>query len=424
LNLIKRKGFFQRYCDIKVITWTKTQFEGEFKRLLEEHLVPLLSGSEIRDAPRSKQSHSLVSFETVVSLFLKPSKSSSYRLRLFRRQQFDKNEKRLVRTFIQQIGAIRDGMDKPYFSDLMVTLPRRVIAEFLAASGGKTVLLESTQQFESLASRTYEGHQIASALGITGSRGHGVVRLSELWKEDFSMVLANGIDTMYVAGRDGRIFNLEALPAGENATYAPHRFSAIANWCDSPNRVALALNRNGEILLFKEKRLQFAKRRGSWTFYAHEPVLSQFGRGLRRDLKNAIYETCLDVSFARTGGCIAVLTSKNASKLSEYINMDDVIGETRTTKTKLLSKAIRASGRFHLIDRRLRLELLSMDGATILDHKGNILAAGAIVKVPSGSTGGGRKAAAQQLSKLGLGIKISSDGPVSGYRKRKAIFTL
>jgi hypothetical protein len=249
--------------------------------------------------------------------------------------------------------------------------------------------------------------------------------LDELWNEDFSMVLANGIDTMYVAGSDGRVFNLVSLPPGENAAYAPHRFSAIANWCDTANRVALALNRNGEILLFKDKRLQFAKRRGAWRFYSHEPVLSQFGRGLRRRLKEAIYETCLDVSFARTGGCIAVVRRKNVSGLPKYVNRDDIITETRTAKTRLLSKAIPLGERFNAIDRRLRLELLSMDGATIIDHQGNILAAGAIVKVPSGSSGGGgRRAAARQLSKLGLGIKISSDGPVSGFRDKDIVFIL
>jgi hypothetical protein len=229
---------------------------------------------------------------------------------------------------------------------------------------------------------------------------------------------------MYVSGSDGRVFNLVSLPPGENAAYSPHRFSAIANWCNTTNRVALALNRNGEILLFKDKKLQFAKRRGTWQFYSHDPVLRQFGYGLSNRLKEAIYETCLDVSFARTGGCIAVVGSTTASRLPEYVNPDDIIDQTRTTKTSLLSKAIRRDT-FPAIDRRLRLELVSMDGATIIGHQGNVLAAGAIVKVPSGSSGGGgRRAAARQLSRLGLGIKISSDGPVTGFRRKNAVFVL
>ena len=65
-----------------------------------------------------------------------------------------------------------------------------------------------------------------------------------------------------------------------------------------------------------------------------------------------------------------------------------------------------------------------MDGATVLTHTGEVLTAGSIVRVPGGSTGGGRRAAALQLSKLGLAVKISADGPITGFRKRKTIFFL
>jgi hypothetical protein len=382
----------------------------------------MLSGSRIQNASQSKGSRSVAAFETPISLFVKPDTATPYRLRLRRSQKFEKNEKYLVQIFIEQLGAVSKAEDEPYFGELLETLPRRVIAEFLGVKA-RPVLLKCMQHFEALAARTYEGRQIASAVGITGSVGYQTVRLNELWAEDFSMVLANGIDTMFVAGSDGRVFNLISLPSGD-ISYAPHRFGSIAAWCDTKNRVALALNRNGEILLFKDQRLQFAKRRGAWRFYSHEPVLNQFGYGLPRRLKEAIYETCLDVSFARTGGCIAVLSKQNVPKLRQYVNSEDIIDETLTVKTTLLSKAVRGDT-FQAIDRRLRLELLSMDGATIVDHQGNILAAGAIVKVPSGSSGGGgRKAAARQLSKLGLGIKISSDGPVSGFRAKKLAFVI
>ena len=72
-----------------------------------------------------------------------------------------------------------------------------------------------------------------------------------------------------------------------------------------------------------------------------------------------------------------------------------------------------------------------MDGATILDYQGNVIAAGAIVKVGAGSEGGGRLAAAKALSKYGLAIKISSDGGIRGFKQcktdetqREEIFTI
>ena len=70
---------------------------------------------------------------------------------------------------------------------------------------------------------------------------------------------------------------------------------------------------------------------------------------------------------------------------------------------------------FQDLDRRLRQELVAIDGATLVDHKGTILAVGAILRIDGGSAGGGRLAAAIALSKLGVGIKVSQDGGIAGF---------
>ena len=74
-----------------------------------------------------------------------------------------------------------------------------------------------------------------------------------------------------------------------------------------------------------------------------------------------------------------------------------------------------AGRRFQDLDRRLRQELLAIDGATLIDQEGELLAVGAILKIPGGSTGGGRLAAAIELSTLGLGVKVFQDGGISGF---------
>lgn len=58
----------------------------------------------------------------------------------------------------------------------------------------------------------------------------------------------------------------------------------------------------------------------------------------------------------------------------------------------------------------------------VLDYKGNIVAAGAIISVSAGSEGGGRTAAAKKGSHLGLGIKISEDGGISVYKDEMKVF--
>jgi hypothetical protein len=77
--------------------------------------------------------------------------------------------------------------------------------------------------------------------------------------------------------------------------------------------------------------------------------------------------------------------------------------------------------KFQELDRRFRQELLAIDGATLIGHDGTVLAVGAILKIEGGSTGGGRLAAAQTLSQYGLGIKVSQDGPIQGFRSEPGV---
>lgn len=396
--------------------------EDSFRDLLRAYLLPLISGTDLGKTRQTRGSHKLVAFKNPCTLLMKPDKGANYRVELFRSQPFTTEEKQLVALFIDQVAEIGEHANSYYFRDLMASVPRRVIGQLLPSGRGRATLQEALQYFESLASQTYEGKPIVAALGITGSLGYGPITLDSLWKEDFSSVLSNGFDTMYVCGSDGRVFNLRALSLDATEAYAPYRHGAVAAWCSDNKRVALVLNRNGEILVFKSGRLQFAKRRGAWRYYAHQPVVSRLGKGLRGDIRQAVYETCLDVSFARTGGCIAVLTREGARKLERHVNDEDRICESRITRTRPLAAALTRP--FQKLDRRLRQEIVAMDGATVLTHKGVVETAGAIVRVPGGSTGGGRRAAALQLSTIGLGIKISSDGPITGFRRRSVVFSL
>jgi hypothetical protein len=338
-----------------------------------------------------------------------------------RSQAFTPEERTLVGLFIDEVSNIGDQVGAAHFRDLMIAIPRRVISRFLPTNKGRSTLEQAIQDFEALASQTYEGHSVVAALGMTGSSGYGAVKLEALWREDFSRVLSNGFDSMYVCGCDGRVFNVKYLPHPPRVGFSPYRLGSIAAWCGNAQRVAIVLNRSGEVLVFKEKKLRFAKRRGAWRYYAHESVVQRLGVG-NAGLRRAVYESSLDVSFARTGGCLAVLTTKGHSKLGDVLDSRDLVTNAQLPRTKLLRSTLRKP--FQLLDRRQRQELLSMDGATVLTHNGEVVAAGSIVRVPSGSTGGGRTAAARQLSKHGLAIKVSADGPITGFRNRKEIFSL
>ena len=182
------------------------------------------------------------------------------------------------------------------------------------------------------------------------------------------------------------------------------------------NRIALALNRIGEILLFRNQRLTFARRGGIWHFLTHEPVVTQIIHPHNRDVRRAVYESCLDASFARTGACIGLLSGNQEEHLEDIADKKDIISLAKSPKSRFMDLLISRMP-FRDLDRRLRQELLAIDGSTILDHTGNVVAVGAIIKLPKGSREGGRAAAARVLGEYGTGIKVSQDGRITGFRK-------
>lgn len=383
----------------------------------------MLAGATMETMPQQRSGTSnLVAWLHPCALKLRMRNSDTYRLRLTRSQTFSNEEYRITEVFLDRLSSIMIHSSTDFFADLMNSLPRDVIAHCLTnrPSSIRTIR-EVLTTLDSLAARTYEGRPIVTAVGITGSINHGAITLNDLWEQEFAPVLSNGFDTLYKCGCDGRIFNLEAVDEPtQNLWQTPYRLSRIANWCHGTTRVALVLNRNGEILVFREKKLLFARRSGKWQSYQHETIVPQIKYGARK-LREAVYESCLDASFGRSGACIAILDRDENIAGLNLLAKDDLLARQSCTKTKLVSKAVNGR-RFYDLDRRLRHELLSMDGATVLKSDGTIITCGSIVRVRGGSTGGGRKAAAIALSGYGLGIKISADGPVTGYQNKKVVF--
>ena len=103
--------------------------------------------------------------------------------------------------------------------------------------------------------------------------------------------------------------------------------------------------------------------------------------------------------------------------LNEIVSQGDMLAHDASSKTTLLRSAL-PSLNFAQIPRKLRAELLSIDGATLIFDDGNVFAVGAILKIPGGSSSGGRKAAAMTLAEHGIGIKVSNDGHITAWSRR------
>jgi hypothetical protein len=240
--------------------------------------------------------------------------------------------------------------------------------------------------------------------------------LGQFLDEPWAPVLGSGLTSALLLSKDASVARVLELPTIDSSELlAPEHFTALAAWTElEDGRVGLSLTRSGEIYLIAGGQLQYARRNSRWRGFPLAMLLGSgwFGssqRKLKPDLKRKVLASLLDASAAHHGACVGIIQNDRIEDaLATLVAKDDVWNETN------IRQSLFNQSHFVALSRRQRLELLSMDGATLLDQHGRLLAAGAILNV-SGGGGGGRTAAAKALSRYGIGIKVSQDGPVKAY---------
>lgn len=399
--------------------------QDQLRRIAEEYLCPLFSGAWLADAIPSTPQEKRVARRDPRSLAFKVDSSDTYRLILRRGETFGLPAQQVVESFVDVLREVEPALSTVYEADVLRMLQRKVLARAIAGDDMHDSILSAIDRLEARAYRPYEGEPVKAAFGFDPKATGKELTLEEFCSLEFNAVLSNDVDTMVLLDSKGRLVRHECLSMPEAPpSFAPRSQAALAAWAVD-ERVALALTETGEILVFKNSQLLFAKRSGCWHFLTHRPLVTRMPAPNSVAVRRAIYESCLDASFARGGACIGVVMKGHGRKWREVVMEEDRLANRRSLKARGLALVV-AGRPFASLDRRLRLELLSIDGAVVLDHRGMVLAAGAILKIPGGSTGGGRLAAARVLASLGLGIKVSQDGSVVCFHGDEAepVFSL
>ena len=393
--------------------------KDEFEALLTAHIVPMFPGSRLKDAQPDELA--VIAFASLAdknAIIIRWPPEGELVFKLYRAQDFEPDDAALVDEAIKNLHS---AAGSPFFDDLINPAIRQTVAA-KAAPRCTPLVAAILRQLERWSEETYEGRPIAAALGVDSkAKSDGSVNILDVFKKKFGVVVANGLESFLTVARGGELLGYEPFPdiVETNGIFAPLRFARLAEWTNQRDgRVGLALTRNGEVLVMKDGLMIFAKRRGVWRHFPHRALArrAQLKGSFEKSLMIAVHETCLDVSFARTGGGIGIVLEDEAERFeqSNVLNHGDRVGSDEI-KGEFLA-AIIGDKKFQDLDRRLRQDLVAIDGAMILGHDGSIHAAGAIVNVNGGGDGGGRLAAAHTLSAYGLGIKISSDGEISGFR--------
>ncbi len=294
-------------------------------------------------------------------------------------------------------------------------LPRIVATRCAASKPERALDLERLiRAVTDQATKTYEGEKVSVNVCVDlADGGTSGIPIESFFEEPWAAVLGSSLTTAVLANGRGEVVgstDLQALLGSPPSAdlLAPERLLHLAEWTRPADRVALAATRSGEMYVLVGGECAFVLRSARWRGIPVEAVSSTSWftptGPMPTATKQAVLRSLIDASAAHHGACLGIVRPGNQARVTRLV-ADADRWRPGTARYDLFK-----SSSFLTLGRRQRLELLSMDGATLITTHGEILAAGAIVRVRSGSTGGGRTAAARALAPLGVGIKVSQDG--------------
>lgn len=442
-----------------------------FLDFLKDNILTLFTGSEIIGEEVSSPRDNCVAQGEAGAIKIKFSRKDNYRIIIKRAQPFKNFEIHLVKSIIEEMSKVYElKFFENYKHSVETMIIEKAICKSLTNSSSKTIAL-ILNELTYWAQRTYEGKNMIFGCIVTRNKygnknTNNNLHISKALSRDFSALLTDGENTFIEISSDGYITDyISYMKQHEYNLYAPYKQLKLAT-LSVGSKVGIALNQEGDILIFKDKSLLFAKRSGKWVCYSHEEIVSKLSEkaGDHEDVRKAIYLSALDTSFNRYGGCIVHLNNTELSNVLKHIDDPDVIDqgsydtiqeirrnksffselemlgkddnsfdnflrEEKCVKSATLKQLIKGR-KFQELDRKFRQDIIAMDGATIISYDGTIIAVGAIIKIEAGSSEGGRLAAAKTLSNYGFAIKISNDGTMQGYKmdknklRAKTIFVL
>ncbi len=181
--------------------------------------------------------------------------------------------------------------------------------------------------------------------------------------------------------------------------------------------------------------------RSIWTFVDGQPLL------VRRGERWTAFPLELTTAIANMigGGEVAALVARAAFIISaqpqgailaivdDPTSLDGVVSakDRYDLRDQIDLRAMRPETRLHHLidatelDEETLVRLAGLDGATVVDRQGNLIAYGAIVSSSDSQHEGARTAAAKTLSLTALVVlKVSVDGDITVFRDGRAVSTL
>lgn len=399
-----------------------------FRSMLKSYILPLFHSARIEGPfATSKNREGDGPVQSSKSIVLHMSEQPYVLFHLSRDVPFTVQEKALLRDVMENIEIQGATMVRWNHASLC-NIIERAIARQISPEHADTIL-QVLQVYAQWAAETYEGRRITHTVGICcNMKQDDAPSFYELRNNAVLKVLGTAPESILTLDRTGAVTGIETISAKQinyrknKEVLAPVDMADLALWTNSSSRIAFRLLSNGEVLIFRDKQLAYAKRRSFWRSFPHRSVMYEHFSvpyaTEEENAKRAVYLTALDLAFSGKGGCLGILQTPEPKRDAyKLINENMLFTTEHPTNTVRLLSGIAGSLKFHEMSRRVRVGFCSLDGATLIDAQGTILAAGAILRTNGNPLqGGGRSAAAQTLAGYGFGIKISDDGFIEIHR--------
>lgn len=248
--------------------------------------------------------------------------------------------------------------------------------------------------------------------------------------------LVDGVRTLFLVGRSGMLLDIvdvehwadqvsgdQQLPVPCPAAYQAHARATLGN-----KHVGIALSPSHEIKVFAEGAQVLAYRHATWALLDLQRKYDLWAEAVgNRMLAQCLFRSALDLGDERHGALFVVARDPGASvptlvSAADRLDIakDGAAPAMPPTRRDLLS--VLTGRRVTDLDATVLAALASLDGATVIDRDGNLIAVGAILRHPSGepipATGiveGARTTAAISASRHGPVLKISEDGGITFF---------
>jgi hypothetical protein len=253
--------------------------------------------------------------------------------------------------------------------------------------------------------------------------------------------LADGVRTLFLANADGRLIDVidverwsaraaGARPAQVAACGAA--YTAHARATAQHGHVCAVLTPSREIKVFAEGVETFAFRGAAWHLLDLQAKHRLWSEAVGDEaLAMRIFQTALDLADAREGALFLVV--RDPAGVSNLVAPADRLDAAVPPAARPGAVPSRRD-LLHLLEGRSATNLdasvfaalASLDGATVVDRTGRLLAVGAILRHPPGAdverpevVEGARTTAALTASRFGPVLKVSEDGVITFFDRER-----